>query len=305
MPTGSRILAVATLYQQSPTESAALSSLIRILQTNPQIASHFSLVVYDNSPVSFEGPMGITAEYVHDPANRGLAAAYNHALSRAERTGHEWLLLLDQDTTLTSEFLIELQECADSLLADENVAAIVPKLVIRGTIQSPAEHFIDYMRHQFAGPLKTATADVVGVQSGRISAYNSGSTLRVTALRSIGGFPEQFWLDYLDHAVFHALWAGNRQVYVLHAALNHDLAESDLNRRPLWRFRNVLRAQALFVKQAGGLGDRLLYRIWLLRTVRRLRADCKDPRIWKETAMQALLSGRRDATDGVRPPVSP
>jgi hypothetical protein len=172
-------------------------------------------------------------------------------------------------------------------------------------MQSPAEHFIDYMRHQFARPIKTMGAEVVGVQRGRISAYNSGTTLRVTALRSIRGFPQEFWLDYLDHAIFHSLCASGRQVYVLRAMLTHDLAESDLNSRPLWRFRNVLRAQALFVKQAGGPSDQLLYRLWLLRSIRRLRADCKDPRIWKETARQALLFSQAGTDASARPTVFP
>lgn len=294
-----RILAVAALYRQTPTASQALSSLIRILRDNPPIASQVSLLIYDNSPDRQGMPLEFPFDYVHDPANGGLAAAYNYALARAEETGHAWLLLLDQDTTLTSEFLQELLRCAGT--AQEHVSAIVPKLVVRGTIQSPAEHFIDYLRHQFERPLKTVGYEVVGVQSGRISAYNSGSALKVRAMRGIGGFPKEFWLDYLDHAVFHALDASGGKVHVLRAALQHDLAESDLNTRPLWRFRNVLRAQALFVRQAGNFSDQLRYRIWLLRSVRRLRADCEDARIWKETAKQALSFRAPALSASVRP----
>jgi GT2 family glycosyltransferase len=275
--------------------------LIRILKENSQLADRFSLVLYDNSPERSQTEMDFAVDYVHDPANGGLAAAYNYALARAENTGCAWLLLLDQDTTLTPEFINELLECVSAGPEQENVAAIVPKLVVRGTIQSPAEHFIDYMRHQFSSPLKTIDLEVVGVQRGRISAYNSGSTLSVRALREIGGFPEEFWLDYLDHAVFHALDLRGRGVYVLRAALQHDLAESDLNSRPLWRFRSVLRSQALFVHQAGNFSDQLLYRIWLLRSIRRLRKDCPDPRIWRETARQALSVHLPSSSASARP----
>jgi GT2 family glycosyltransferase len=253
------------------------------------MASRFSLVIYDNSAESHPIAEDFTLHYVHDPANGGLAAAYNYALSRAEDTGYEWLLLLDQDTTLTSEFLAELMDCANALRTEDNVAAIVPKLVVRGTILSPAEHFLDFIRHQFRNSVHTLGYKEVGIQPGRISAYNSGSTLNVRKLRSIGGFPGEFWLDYLDHAVFDALAAKGYRVYVLHAVLQHELAESDLNARPIWRFRNVLQAQSLFVKRTGNFTDRLLYRLWLLRSVRRLRSDLQDKRIWKETARQALL----------------
>jgi GT2 family glycosyltransferase len=289
-----RILVVAALYQQSPSESNALSSYFAILRDNPAMASHFSLVIYDNSPERHQVPQDFPVHYVHDPANPGLAAAYNYALAQAEETGHAWLLLLDQDTTLSGEFLAELIECANAFRTEDNVAAIVPKLMVRGTILSPAEHFLDFLRHQFRNYVQTL-GQAAGIQQGRVSAYNSGSTLSVPVLRSIGGFPKEFWLDYLDHAVFHALCISGRRVYVLHAVLQHDLAESDLNARPIWRFRNVLRAQSLFVKRTGSFTDRLLYRLWLLRSVRRLRADLQDKRIWKETARQALLFNAPDS----------
>jgi GT2 family glycosyltransferase len=298
---GCRILAVAALYQQAPAESLALSSFFRILNDQPQMAGHFALVVYDNSPISHDVVAGFPVDYVHDPSNGGLAAAYNYALTRATQAGLQWLLLLDQDTTLTAEFLSELIACTDSLQAADKVAAIVPKLSAQGIIRSPAEHFIDYIRHQFSGGLKTLDHEV-GVQRKRISAYNSGATLSVPILHSIGGFPKEFWLDYLDHAVFDALSTAGYHVYVLRSVLEHHLAEIDLNSRPIWRFRNALRAQSLFVKRAGSLGDRLLYRLWLLRTVRRLRADCPDKRIWQETALQALLFNTPDSSLPMPPP---
>jgi GT2 family glycosyltransferase len=307
MPTANsacRILAIAALYKQSPRESHALSSFIEILRDDPELGSRFSLVVYDNSPDGQRAPDEFPLHYVHDPANGGLAAAYNYALGRADEGGYEWLLLLDQDTTLTKEFFTELIACVRALRTEDNVAAIVPKLVVRGTILSPAEHFIDFIRHQFRNSVHTLGYEEVGIQPGRISAYNSGSTLNVRMLRSIGGFPGEFWLDYLDHAVFDALAAKGYRVYALHAVLQHELAESDLNNRPIWRFRNALKAQSLFVQRAGSLSDRLLYRLWLLRSIRRLRADCLDQRIWKETARQALHFNASDASTPVRPPTT-
>ncbi len=301
---GCRILAIATLYRQSPGESNAISSFLTILKDSPELAHHFNLVVYDNSPERQQIASESTFHYVHDSANGGLAAAYNYALSCAEEAGCDWLLLLDQDTVLTREFLTELVACVTALRTPDGIGAIVPKLMVRGKILSPAEHFIDFLRHQFRNTVRTLGPEEVGIQSGRISAYNSGSALSVAVLRSIGGFPVEFWLDYLDHAVFHALAARGYRVYVLHAVLEHDLAESNLNDRPIWRFRNVLKAQSLFVKRAGSFSDRLLYRLWLLRSVRRLRDDCVDQRIWKETARQALLFNATDASAPVRPPAT-
>jgi GT2 family glycosyltransferase len=285
---GSKFLAVIVLYMQSPEESLTASSLTNILQANAEMASHFSLLLYDNSPESHQVRGNFPFHYCHDPENGGLVAAYNSALSRAEEEGCNWLLLLDQDTTLTWEFFSELLACVKTLRKQDKVAAIVPRLMAQGAIKSPAEYFIDYIRHQFKPGTPAQALEIVGVHSGRISAYNSGASLSVSVLRSIGGFPKEFWLDYLDHAIFHALYAGGHQVYVLRAVLSHDLGGGEWNTIPIWRFRNLLNAQALFVKRAGRFSDRLLYRLWLLRSIRRLRADCHDKRIWKETAMRAL-----------------
>ena len=287
----SSILAVAVVYNCEFSQSHSVSSLFQILNENPELAKHFSLVLYDNSPQPQTLTMsaGFPTHYVHDPANGGLASAYNFALARAESEEREWLLLLDQDTSLTREFIVELLQAAASLQGQQNVAAIVPKLAVNGIVHSPAIPFIEQMRRQFLPSKKPIDRDVVGVLQQRMSAYNSGSTLRVAAVRSVGGFPAEFWLDYLDHAVFHALFAGGYCIYVMRATLTHEASYAEIDRLPSWRMHNVLMAQTLYVKRNGNFTDRLLYRIWLLRHSRNLRQACTDPHIWREAALQALL----------------
>ena len=60
-------------------------------------------------------PASFPIHYVHDPSNGGLAPAYNFALEHAESEGREWLLLFDQDTSLTVDFLVELVTLATTL----------------------------------------------------------------------------------------------------------------------------------------------------------------------------------------------
>jgi GT2 family glycosyltransferase len=287
----SSILAVAVVYNCEFSQSHSVSSLFQVLNENPELAKHFSLVLYDNSPQpqTLALAANFPTHYVHDPSNGGLASAYNFALARAESEEREWLLLLDQDTSLTRDFLFELLEAANALHASPAVAAIVPKLLVNGTVHSPAIPFLQLMRRQFLPPISPMDRNVVGVLQQRMCAYNSGSTFRVSALRSVGGFPPEFWLDYLDHAVFHALLARGYRVYVMIATLVHESSYADIGSMPIWRLHNVLLAQAIYVKRNGNFIDRLLYRIWLLRHSRNLRRSCKDPRIWKQAVRQALL----------------
>jgi GT2 family glycosyltransferase len=301
----SSILVAVVLYKCSFSESLAVSSLLQILNSDLALAKHFSLVIYDNSPQAQSPAVagGLPVHYVHDPSNGGLAPAYNLALARAESEGREWLLLFDQDTSPTLEFLLELVTLTTALQGETTVAAIVPKLLVNGIVYSPATHFIDVLRRQFSPPAPNRYDSLVGVQQNRINIYNSASTLRVSTLRSIGAFPTEFWLDYLDHTVFHTLFAKGYKIYIMRASLEHEQSDADLQGISAWRHHNVLQAQTLFVKRTGNRIDRLLYRIWLLRYSRKLRSECNDKRIWRETALQALLlrvPGPRPNEEGVR-----
>jgi GT2 family glycosyltransferase len=293
-PTSS-ILTIVVLYRCELAHSQSVSSLFKILREHPELAKHFSLLLYDNSPEPQDHTMRATfpTDYVHDPSNGGLATAYNFALARAEAEQCPWLLLFDQDTVLTEEFLFELVESAGTLHGQAQVGAIVPKLLVRGAIYSPEENFLHQVRHPYRS-LRTVKKDAVGVQQGHLNAYNSGATLRVSAMRAIGGFPLQFWLDYLDHAVFRALFVGGFRIYVMRAQLVHNSSLAEVTSLPLWRLRNILQAQTLFVKQNGGFLDRVLYRIFLLRFSRGLWKNLKGSPVWKEAAWQALTLRARE-----------
>jgi GT2 family glycosyltransferase len=284
------ILAVIVLYRQAPLESQSLCSILQVLKTSPDLAQHFSLLVYDNSPAPHGQVLDadVPILYKHDPANGGLAPAYNHALACASEMEHRWLLLFDQDSSPTYDFIAELIACTNTMDLQHDVASIVPKLLVNGRIFSPAADFIDQIRHQYKRSNHAVTQEAVGIQQRRLGAYNSGATLRVSAMRSIGGFPTEFWLDYLDHAVFHDLAVNGYRMYIMRATIAHDASQADMDSVPMWRQRNILLAQTLFVIRAGNSMDRLLYRIFLLRMSRKLRTLYQDKRLWKETALRAL-----------------
>jgi GT2 family glycosyltransferase len=288
---GRPIVVVIVLYRCAPHESQSLCALLHAFKADPHLANIFSLIVYDNSPErhDFRPIVDFPVLYMHDPSNAGLATAFNFALAYAENQLSEWLLLLDQDTSPTAAFFSELVECTNKLRTVTEVSSIVPKLLVAGRIHSPEAHFIDQLRHQYRRSGHSVNRDIVGPQHGRLSAFNSGASFRVSALRAVGGFPREFWLDYLDHAVFHALSSRGSQMYVMRTEIEHEISQSNLSNVPVWRQRNFLWAQTLFVKQTGNFFDRLLYRIWVLRYSRTLWINHPDKRLWKEALRQAFL----------------
>jgi GT2 family glycosyltransferase len=284
------ITAVVVLYGQAPAESAALRSLLLAVDAVSGSAERLSLVIHDNSLKAPVPPpsLGLPVHYVHEGANRGLAHPYNAALQKACSEGSTWLLLLDQDTVVSREYLEELLTTTATVEHDAQVAAVVPKLWAGSRLYSPDAPFLWQIRRQLAGRHYAIDAAISGKQEEEWTAYNSGAALRVSVLIETGGFPEDYWLDYLDHAVFVQLHRRGYRMWVMHTILRQNLSHMDLNSVPLWRHWSVLAAQTRFVLQFGNSADRLFFRWWLLKTSRAYFHSCDDERVWRLRALQAF-----------------
>lgn len=247
------VLVVVVLYRLSPHESPAFQSLVRSVDQAPGIP--IACVVYDNSPAAHELPViPFACTYRHDPSNLGLAVAYQYALEQAEREGISWLLLLDQDTTVTAEYLAEALQMAGDLRERPDVGAIVPKLVQDGQVLSPHWPYGSRSRQSFG--------DRFGLIEPNVRVYNSGSLLRVEAVRAAQGFPLDYPLDYLDHAMFARLQIQQRRVFLLHATLPHQLESKSQDvhtaLKNSLRLRGILAAETRFYRQYGSRFDQLL-----------------------------------------------
>src|SRR6202041_405724 len=108
-------LAVIVLYRVAAEASQAFCSLRSLMGADPQAAAAIDLMLFDNSPQSQPRPAGYTGSHIPNPANPGLAVCYNLALQSAQRQAIPWLLLLDQDTTLTRDYLAEVSTQIESL----------------------------------------------------------------------------------------------------------------------------------------------------------------------------------------------
>ncbi len=287
------IFIVIVLYNQQPSESAAVTALTRILNAESALADRFRILLYDNSP---QPHTEVTRfEYLHDAANAGLAKAYNYALEQATAAGSAWLLLLDQDTELTPAYLHEALELSSTLLPDPRVAAIVPKLQSAKGIKSPTLDFLEWLRRQLQFPRRRAlfaTTELYGFQQQEWTAFNSASLLRVAHLHAIGGFPIEFPLDFLDTAVFRALHAAGWNIWVMHSTLQHELSMDTKafyeRRTGIDRHRSLLFAMTRFVNRHGVARDRWLTRLWLLRNAVNLSTSARDKRFALASLRQAI-----------------
>jgi GT2 family glycosyltransferase len=283
------IHAVMVLYKRAPEESETFTSLQAILQKRSDLAAAMSLLVYDNSPVAQEMPaLPVPTRYMSDTANGGLVPAYNAGLQQANEEGAVWLLLLDQDTSLTEDYLAEL--IATLPKVETVVSAVLPKLVHSGEkdkVVSP--HFIPRLTH------RGVDAGFMGTVTEELSAFNSAAALRVSAVETIGGFPAGHSIEFLDHTVFHLLHLSGGKIWVMDSALSHKLSTtalgSDLS---LDRYKNVLYAERDFYMSWGSGADRLWYRLRRLKHSAQnlLKVKNKQFAMWDLRAAVGAL-GRR------------
>ena len=253
-----RLQAVVVLYKSTVGGSATLQSMRAIFAARTALRQRIDLLMYDNSPEPQSAVdlqyLGEGVGYRHDPSNGGLATAYGYALELAEGAGLAWLLLLDQDTTLTAEFFTEMFAAIDAGPPSQ-VCALVPRQVRQGVALSPR-----LVRAGRELPVET------GIAVERLTVFNSAACVRVAALRAIGGFPREFSLDYLDHVVFHRLQAGDGRLQVLPVSIEHQLSIKNLaEEMSLERYRRLLAAEWGFIREVKPKGGVPVQRIRLIQ----------------------------------------
>ena len=252
-----QIVAVVVLYRMTAEESPSFHSIQSCRAAAPELASAYEVMVWDNTPGERASPSNFAGHYVHDGSNPGLAAAYNAALAHATERGAPWLLLLDQDTVVTEQFLAE----ALSLSQTSRAGVLVPRLTWQGRTLSPFRPII-------VGPPVPLEDSVLGEWHEPLQAFNSGAVFSVQQLQQAGGFDSDFPIDYLDHATFTRLQSRGGRIHVLHARLEHALASQapgPLSDGALRRERDILAGEQRYFRKYGTTEEKRLFKIRLLR----------------------------------------
>ncbi len=115
--------------------------------------------------------------------NIGHASALNQGVEQAKKMGFNWVLLLDQDSTLHPQASAHLVAILEQHAQPQKIAVIGSAVLERDTYNYP---FI---------PLNSAMIewDVVD------SVFTSGSLLSIAAWESVGKFRDEFFIDYVDY----------------------------------------------------------------------------------------------------------
>jgi rhamnosyltransferase len=195
----------------------------RVEKVTQQVAQ---MVIVDNgSPRSCTKQFGIIADklpihLILNASNEGIARALNTGVRWAASQDYQWVLTLDQDTTVVPDMI--------DALADVFRRYPVPdRLAVIGS---------NY-RHKVNG--RVWCDDVIGSNAfpGREmkTVLTSGSLISLAAFRTIGGFREDFFIDCVDHEYcLHARAHGFHVVMTSKPIMEHGIGHLT-EHRLLWK----------------------------------------------------------------------
>jgi rhamnosyltransferase len=115
---------------------------------------------------------------IRNDQNLGIAAALNLGVEHAIRTGFDWVAAFDQDSCVTHGFISQMLKTYQQAAHPDKIAIIAPTCVDRES------------RIQIK-MLRSTNGEI-------LLAMTSGSMMRSTAIRNVGGFDERLFMDYVD-----------------------------------------------------------------------------------------------------------
>ena len=252
-----KILFIIVLYKNSLEESKTIATL------NNYLSVSVDVLVFDNSPKKQYNESSFIygkfkVEYHHDSSNPGLNFAYNYALNQANENNYQWLLLLDQDTIFTKEYIDTIYNLDFKNLSVDTVS-LIPKVknFTDNKLISPSKMYL--------GGICKPTEIKSDVINTPVSGINSGTILRTSYIVEIGGFSNDYSLDMLDHWYFRRIFKDYKNIFLMNCTIFQDLSifgifEENVS---LSRYKQMLLAEIHFVKN-DGIFSIIVFKIRLL-----------------------------------------
>lgn len=277
------MLAVMVRYNTPLGESETVKGVCEALTADTELRANCDFMIWDNSPERLVAPdLPIEFDYAHSEQNLGVSGAYNNATRTALERGHEWMLLLDQDTHVTADFMRAMLRWSEELKPRSEIAVIAPTVRVGKMVVSPRRHLFN--RHRAYADTKP------GVAEGEAFAINSGCLMRVAWLKKIGGFSSDFWLDYSDIYACHQFFLrGGKLWRATDAELEHDMTVMDYDRlMSPWRYTNFSQAESAFNDLYKGYAENAMQNVRLLARSIKQRRKYRNPEFARITLAQLI-----------------
>jgi rhamnosyltransferase len=182
------------------------------------------VLLFDNASAgpaigAFYSSLAGRAKVMLSMENVGIGGAINHAIHRAREEGYDFLLVLDQDSVISSGMLDTLRRASNRLSGGAQVAAVGPQFFDPRTDQLAPFIRVGFpmSRKLFGGPGETVECDFL---------ISSGSLISVDAIDQVGEMDESLFIDNVDlEWSFRARYRGYKLFGVCDARMAHQIGE--------------------------------------------------------------------------------
>lgn len=209
---------IIVIYNITLGESESFQSILEMESGDGDL----NIFVYDNSkcPQTIKKYKGLNISYVHDPNNSGVSKAYNEGADYAKKHQKNWMLLLDQDTTLPPTILESYWKAA---YQNPELKLFVPILQLKnGKIFSPCTY--KFKRGFYLNTIEK------GVHSLRkLSPVNSGMLIDVAAFFRVGGYNDKVKLDFSDFQFIERFRKKYKEFLVIDCVGQQDFSDDEVS----------------------------------------------------------------------------
>ncbi|MEN6568923.1 MAG: glycosyltransferase [Rikenellaceae bacterium] len=231
------------IYNENYWEVESFNSLLRSYELHNR-KECISIYIFDNSVKSNSKPhptldKNIKIKYISFAENRGISRAYNYLTELALENEYEWIVFLDQDTRLPSDFYIKYLEAINLNHSVFNVA--IPIIKTKQHILSP------FIYRNYRGVFlkhKPSEFDL-----NKHSAINSGMLVSCKFFHATGGYNENLFLDFCDLDYFEKLKKYTNYIKIINTELVQDFS-TDTNTidDALFRYKIYLNDLLTYIK---------------------------------------------------------
>lgn len=218
-PDHSKASVIQALTGRQTTTAPSVCAIVVTYHPSNQNVAHLAkvgaqvdrLVVVDNgsNPEELaalrEGTRSTGFHLIENGENLGIAAALNQGVRWAKSKGYAWVILFDQDSTVTDGFVGQLLAAWESHPERTRVASIQPKYIMPETGEE--------------SPVVPRASD-----GGPATAMTSGTLLPVWIFDKVGYFASEYFIDLVDCEYSLRIRAGgylladSREAVLLHCA---------------------------------------------------------------------------------------
>lgn len=180
------------------------------------------LFIFDNSP-DFQETKNIDFsawekfKYIHCPENKGLGFAYNCGAEYARRQNIDWVVLLDQDTVFSEDYIFQLNK---SIELYSNIKLFAPIIRLKNNVPfSPTRY-----KHK-RGYNVELTSGIYSLL--KYSPVNSGMVINTNCFWKAGGYNPSIMLDFADFQFIERFRRIEKHFFVINTVAIQDFSNDE------------------------------------------------------------------------------